>query len=71
MKFFKKKEENPEDLMYQAVSFFERNQPKAAIKLFDKVIKDDPKNLNALHHKGLALNLFCAGDARPKVTGPV
>ena len=48
--------EDPEDLMYNAMSFIERNQPKAAITLFNKIIKQDPKNIAALYNKGLALN---------------
>jgi hypothetical protein len=35
--------ENPEDLMYHAMSLMERNQPKGAISLFSKIIKQDPK----------------------------
>jgi hypothetical protein len=34
--------EDPEDLMYQAMSLMERNQPKGAISLFSKIIKQDP-----------------------------
>ena len=48
--------ENPEDLMYHAMSLMERNQPKGAISLFSKIIKQDPKNTSALYSKGLALN---------------
>ncbi len=48
--------EDPEDLMYHAMSLMERNQPKGAISLFNKIIKQDPKNTSALYNKGLALN---------------
>ena len=48
--------ENPEDLMYNAMSMMEKNQPKPAISLFDKILKQDPKNISALINKGLALN---------------
>ena len=45
-----------EDLLYQAMSYMEKRQPKAAIPLFKKIIKQDPKNTTALHNQGLALN---------------
>ena len=48
--------ENPEDLMYHGMSMMEKNQPKAAISLFNKVLKQDSKNISALFNKGLALN---------------
>ena len=48
--------ENSEDLMYHAMSLMEKGQPKAAITLFNKVIKQEPKNTTALFNKGLALN---------------
>ena len=48
--------EDPEDLMYHAMSLMEKNQPKAAISLFSKVIKQDPQNTSAIFNKGLALN---------------
>ncbi|MFB5608206.1 MAG: tetratricopeptide repeat protein, partial [Candidatus Nitrosomaritimum yanchengensis] len=48
--------EDPEDLMYHAMSLMEKNQPKAAISLFSKVIKQDPHNTSAILNKGLALN---------------
>ena len=47
---------NLEDLMYHAMSLMEKNQPKGAIALFNKIIKQDPKNTSALYNKGLALN---------------
>ena len=34
----------------------ERNQPKAAVALFNKVLKQDSNNTSALFNKGLALN---------------
>ena len=49
--------EKPEDLMYKAMAMMEKNQPKAAISLFDKILKQEPKNVSALYNKGLALNL--------------
>ena len=48
--------EKPEDLMYQGMSLIDRNQPKGAIALFNKVLKQDSKNVSALLNKGLALN---------------
>ena len=50
------KKEDPEDLMYQAMTFLEKNQPKAAVSLFKKVTKIDPENVNAWYNQGLALN---------------
>ena len=47
---------NPEDLMYQAMSMMEKNLPKAAISLFNKILKQDSENVSALFNKGLALN---------------
>ena len=48
--------EKPEDIMYNAMDMLEKNQPKAAISLFNKVLKQEPKNIEALLNKGLALN---------------
>ena len=50
------KKEDPEDLMYQAMTFLEKNQPKAAVSLLKKVTKIDPENVNAWYNQGLALN---------------
>jgi len=36
--------ENPEDLMYNAMSMMEKNQPKVAISLFNKILKQDSEN---------------------------
>ena len=47
--------ENSENLMYQAMSLMENNKAKAAVSLFNKVLKKDPKNIQALYNKGLAL----------------
>ena len=46
------KKEDPEDLMYQAMTFLEKNQPKAAVSLFKKVTKIDPENVNAWYNQG-------------------
>ena len=48
--------ENSEDLMYHAISLMEKGQPKAAITLFNRIIKQEPKNTSALINKGLACN---------------
>ena len=50
------KAKEPEDVIYQAMSFLEKNHPKAAIVLFNQALKTDPKNIEALYNKGLALN---------------
>jgi len=50
------KPKNSEDLLYQGVSFLGKNQPKAAIALFNQALKADPKNTSALYNKGQALN---------------
>ena len=42
------KKEDPEDLMYQAMAFLEKNQPKAAATLFKKVTKIEPENVNGV-----------------------
>jgi tetratricopeptide (TPR) repeat protein len=42
--------------MYNAMSLMEKNQPKGAISLFNKILKQDSKNTSALFNKGLALN---------------
>ena len=55
MIFFAAKEKT-EDLLYQAMSFMEKKQPKAAIPIFKKITKQDPKNIEALYNQGLALN---------------
>jgi len=48
--------ENPEDIRYNAMSMMERNQPKAAVSLFNKILKQDSSDTGALFNKGLALN---------------
>ena len=48
MIFFSSKEKI-EDLIYQAMSFMEKRQPKDAIPLFKKILKKDPQNVVALH----------------------
>ncbi|MBT6397307.1 MAG: tetratricopeptide repeat protein, partial [Nitrosopumilus sp.] len=48
--------ENPEDIRYNAMSMMERNQPKAAISLFNKILKQNSSDVEALLNKGLALN---------------
>ncbi len=55
MIFFAAKEKT-EDLLYQAMSFMEKRQPKNAVPLFKKITKQDPKNTEALYNHGLALN---------------
>ena len=40
--------ENTEDLMYNAMSIMEKNQPKGAIPLFNKILKQDSENTPAL-----------------------
>ena len=40
MIFFAAKEKT-EDLLYQAMSFMEKKQPKTAIPLFKKIVKQD------------------------------
>ena len=47
---------NPEGLIHQAMILMENRQPKAAISLFKKALKNDPKNITALYNQGLALN---------------
>ena len=47
---------NPEDLKYDAMSMMEKNQPKAAISLFNKILKENDSDSDALLNKGLALN---------------
>ena len=42
MIFFAAKEKT-EDLLYQAMSFMEKKQPKNAIPIFKKITKQDPK----------------------------
>jgi tetratricopeptide (TPR) repeat protein len=48
--------DKPEDLMYHGMALMDKNQPKGAIALFNKVLKQDSKNVSALYNKGLALN---------------
>ena len=48
--------EDTEDVLYNAMSLMEKNQPKGAISLFNKVLKQESKNTSALFNKGLALN---------------
>ena len=38
--------EKPEDLMYQGMALMDRNQPKGSISLFNKVLKQDSKNVD-------------------------
>ena len=46
--------DNIEDLMYNAMSLMEKNQPKGGISLFNKILKQESKNTSALFNKGLA-----------------
>ena len=55
MIFFAGKEKT-EDLLDQAMSYLEKGQPKVAIPLFKKIVKQEPKNTTALYNQGLALN---------------
>ena len=48
--------ENPEDLKYDAMAMMEKNQPKAAISLFNKILKQNEDDEDVLLNKGLALN---------------
>ena len=54
MIFFAGKEKT-EDLLDQAMSYLEKGQPKVAIPLFKKIVKQEPKNTTALYNQGLAL----------------
>ena len=47
---------NSEDLIYEAISLLEQRQPKPAISLLKKALKNDPNNVTALYNQGLALN---------------
>ncbi len=55
MIFFTAKEKT-EDLLDQAMSFMEKKQPKAAIAIFKKITRQDPKNIEGLYNHGIALN---------------
>ncbi len=50
--------ENPEDMKHDAMSMMERNQPKAAVSLFNKILKqnatDDPTNTSAKKQEDMA-----------------
>ena len=48
--------ENPEDMKHNAMSMMERNQPKAAVSLFNKILKQNETDTEVLLNKGLALN---------------
>ena len=48
--------ENLEDIRYKAMSMMEKNQPKAAVSLFNKILKQNSTDVGALLNKGLALN---------------
>ena len=43
-------------MKYDAMSMMEKNQPKAAISLFNKILKQNPKDTDVLLNKGIALN---------------
>ena len=47
---------NPEDLINSAMALMQRKQPKAALSLFKKSLKNDPENVIALYNQGLAFN---------------
>ena len=47
---------DPEDLMYHAMLFIEKGQPKGAVALFGQILKQKPGHRDALYHKALALN---------------
>ena len=46
----------PGQLIHQAMLLMDAKQPKAAISLFKKALKNDPDNVTALYNHGLALN---------------
>ena len=46
MIFFDSKEKT-EDLLDQAMSYLEKGQPKVAIPIFKKIVKQEPKNTTA------------------------
>ena len=39
--------ENPEDMKHNAMSMMERNQPKAAVSLFNKILKQNATDTDA------------------------
>ena len=47
---------DPEDLINSAMALMQRKQPKAAVALFKKALKNDPENVIALYNQGLAFN---------------
>ena len=46
----------PWELIHQAMLLMDAKQPKAAIALFKKALKNEPDNVTALYNQGLALN---------------
>jgi hypothetical protein len=54
MIFFGSKEK-PEDLIYQGMSRMKKNQPKAAIPLFNQALKQEPKKSRGLTQQGTCL----------------
>ena len=47
---------DPEDLINSGMALMQRKQPKAAVSLFKKALKNDPENVTALYNQGLAFN---------------
>ena len=47
--------EKPEDIKYNAMSMMGKNQPKAAVSLFNKVLKQNPSDIEALFNKGISI----------------
>ena len=43
--------EDPEDLIYQAMALLEKNQPKAAVGLFNKALNKSPKNRSPIQKR--------------------
>ena len=47
---------DPQDLINSGILLMQRNQPKPAIALFKKALKNDPENVTAIYNQGLAFN---------------
>ena len=53
MKFFEQTK-NIDALISEGISLAKLEKHKDAVSFFDKVLKTDPKNVDALYHKGLS-----------------
>ena len=49
--------ENPEDMKHNAMSMMERNQPKAAVSLYNKILKQNATAFEKLYIRKMKMDI--------------